>query len=151
MERHLRLVGPPASPFAAMRFAAAGRARAAPVGRDGSRRPGGGGGRRRRWRRWPSSWPSRATELAARFDDRNGTTHQSSLVDRLLTAEPLVDYLPLSPTAARLHARLHAGAHADPRRLWTLRPTRPWRTCSRWRSASSGGAICRLRRRFGTG
>jgi tetratricopeptide (TPR) repeat protein len=42
-----------------------------------------------------------ATDLASRFDDRNGTTHQGQRIAGCLVAEPLVDYLPLSATAPR--------------------------------------------------
>ncbi|RFS86288.1 hypothetical protein D0T12_06695 [Actinomadura spongiicola] len=49
----------------------------------------------------------RATELAARFDARNGTSHQGDLVRRALTAEPIVEFLPLAA-----HHRLPAPAPA---------------------------------------
>jgi len=42
-----------------------------------------------------------ATDLAARFDQRNGTSRVGELVRDWLVAEPLVEYLPLSPTARR--------------------------------------------------
>lgn len=42
-----------------------------------------------------------AHDLAARFDARNGTDRQSQLLQRRLTAEPLVDQLPLTATARR--------------------------------------------------
>lgn len=42
-----------------------------------------------------------ATEVAARFDLRNGTSAQSQRVARLLSAEPIGEYLPLSATAPR--------------------------------------------------
>ncbi|WP_329085506.1 hypothetical protein OG979_23450 [Actinomadura citrea] len=38
----------------------------------------------------------RATALAARFDARNGTSHQGDLVRATLEAEPVVDFLPLA-------------------------------------------------------
>ncbi|MEJ3749554.1 hypothetical protein WEI85_40630 [Actinomycetes bacterium KLBMP 9797] len=47
----------------------------------------------------------RATDLAARFDARNGTTHQSALVAGTLAAEPWSGYLPLSETARRAAQR----------------------------------------------
>ncbi|WP_328329166.1 hypothetical protein OHA70_05350 [Kribbella sp. NBC_00382] len=50
----------------------------------------------------------RALNLAARFDDRNATNHQTTLIQSVLTAEPWVDYLPLSETARRTHARAKA-------------------------------------------
>ncbi|GAD83074.1 hypothetical protein [Nocardia asteroides] len=42
-----------------------------------------------------------ALAIAARFDQRNGTAHQTELVDTLLASTPIVDRLPLS--AAALH------------------------------------------------
>ncbi|WP_345176692.1 hypothetical protein [Actinomadura verrucosospora] len=39
----------------------------------------------------------RATALAARFDARNGTSHQGDKVRATLEAEPVVDFLPLAP------------------------------------------------------
>jgi tetratricopeptide (TPR) repeat protein len=42
-----------------------------------------------------------ATELAERFDARNGTTHQSEQVRAMLSARPVVDHLPLTPHARR--------------------------------------------------
>jgi hypothetical protein len=50
----------------------------------------------------------RALGLAARFDERNDTKHQSELIQSVLTADPWVDYLPLSETARRTHARAQA-------------------------------------------
>ncbi|MFE0156244.1 hypothetical protein ACFWY5_54565 [Nonomuraea sp. NPDC059007] len=44
----------------------------------------------------------RARELAAAFDTRNGTREQSSRIEACLTAEPLVDHLPLVPHARRV-------------------------------------------------
>ncbi|MEV8374616.1 tetratricopeptide repeat protein [Kribbella sp. NPDC056861] len=55
---------------------------------------------------------ARALGLAARFDERNGTSHQGELVRAVLTAEPWVEYLPLSETARRAHARQQARAVA---------------------------------------
>ncbi|BCJ43650.1 hypothetical protein GCM10010168_40410 [Actinoplanes ianthinogenes] len=45
-----------------------------------------------------------ATELAARFDARNGTAHQSELVAETMAAEPYGIDLPLAPTARRAPA-----------------------------------------------
>lgn len=42
----------------------------------------------------------RAAALAGRFDTRNGNTFQGERIAALMTATPLVDYLPLSVTAA---------------------------------------------------
>lgn len=52
----------------------------------------------------------RALDLAARFDERNRTEHQSRTVTEWLTAEPIVDYLPLTATARPLSAPLVADA-----------------------------------------
>ncbi|MFD3462337.1 hypothetical protein ACFWVM_21720 [Nocardia fluminea] len=41
-----------------------------------------------------------ALAIAARFDQRNGTGHQTASVHRKLASEPIVDYLPLSAAAA---------------------------------------------------
>jgi tetratricopeptide (TPR) repeat protein len=43
----------------------------------------------------------RALGLAARFDERNGTSEQGDAIRALLAAEPLVDHLPLSGPARR--------------------------------------------------
>ncbi|WP_127505191.1 tetratricopeptide repeat protein [Actinoplanes solisilvae] len=43
----------------------------------------------------------RATDLAKRFDERNGTTHQSTQIAGKINAEPYEVTLPLSPTARR--------------------------------------------------
>ncbi|GID32737.1 tetratricopeptide repeat protein [Paractinoplanes brasiliensis] len=44
---------------------------------------------------------ARATELAKKFDERNGTDHQSRSIADSLAAEPYDVVLPLSPTARR--------------------------------------------------
>ncbi|UUW87129.1 hypothetical protein [Pimelobacter simplex] len=44
-----------------------------------------------------------ATDLAALFDERNGTGRQGELVQQRLAEEPWLDYLPLSATAERAH------------------------------------------------
>jgi tetratricopeptide (TPR) repeat protein len=62
----------------------------------------------------------RALGLAARFDERNATTHQSEIVKAMLTAEPWVEYLPLSETARRAHARSHA--EPQPQQAETFQP-----------------------------
>jgi cellulose synthase operon protein C len=41
-----------------------------------------------------------ALAIAARFDHRNGTDHQTASVHEKLASEPIVDYLPLSAAAA---------------------------------------------------
>ncbi|WP_436525050.1 tetratricopeptide repeat protein [Actinoplanes sp. HUAS TT8] len=45
-----------------------------------------------------------ATDLAARFDARNGTPHQGKLVAERMASEPYAVVLPLSPTARRTPA-----------------------------------------------
>ncbi|MGI5228718.1 hypothetical protein [Actinoallomurus sp. CA-142502] len=42
-----------------------------------------------------------ARELAARFDRRNGTTHQGDRIRARLAAAPVTDFLPLTPTARK--------------------------------------------------
>jgi tetratricopeptide (TPR) repeat protein len=42
-----------------------------------------------------------ARELAARFDRRNGTTNQGDQIRARLAAPPVVDFLPLTPTARK--------------------------------------------------
>ncbi|GAA2680628.1 tetratricopeptide repeat protein [Actinoplanes palleronii] len=42
-----------------------------------------------------------ATELAARFDTRNGTTHQSEMITALMAEQPYGVDVPLSPSARR--------------------------------------------------
>ncbi len=45
---------------------------------------------------------AQATEIAARFDRRNGTERVGDQVRNILEAQPLIEYLPLSPTARRV-------------------------------------------------
>ncbi len=45
-----------------------------------------------------------ALGLAGRFDERNGTDYQTTIIAQLLAAEPIVDYLPLSDTARKAAA-----------------------------------------------
>ncbi|MEU8655970.1 tetratricopeptide repeat protein [Actinoplanes philippinensis] len=51
-----------------------------------------------------------ATGLAARFDARNGTSHQSEVVRRTMSAEPYGVQVPLSPTARRAPVAVPAPA-----------------------------------------
>ncbi|MBX6749842.1 MAG: hypothetical protein IRY85_09250 [Micromonosporaceae bacterium] len=53
---------------------------------------------------------NQATEAAERFDRRNGTDHVGTTVREILDGEPWIDYLPLSPTAARMRSRTASGA-----------------------------------------
>jgi tetratricopeptide (TPR) repeat protein len=48
---------------------------------------------------------ARALELAEQFDVRNGTGQQTAEIRAILDAEPWLEYLPLSETARRAHAR----------------------------------------------
>jgi cellulose synthase operon protein C len=102
IERHLPWLDSPPSPFAAMQFAAAaalllGRLRDGghadlTVSRSAHRdRPAGAiavGA-------LADELTATATALAARFDHRNGTAHQSDAIARILAAEPIVEHLPL--------------------------------------------------------
>ncbi|HEX2313037.1 MAG TPA: hypothetical protein VHJ17_04845, partial [Thermomonospora sp.] len=103
LERHLGWLDRAPSPAAAMDFAAAGALllrRIAETGADdgltlrrGSAEVPAGALR--------EELAGRARELAARFDARNGTSRQGDLVEATLTAEPLVEHLPLTPYARR--------------------------------------------------
>ncbi|MGW1342551.1 tetratricopeptide repeat protein [Kribbella sp. NPDC002412] len=111
IERHLPEFDDPPSPYAEMTFAAAA---AHALGRvDGLmiRLPKADS--------VPAAELSemlagRALELAAQFDARNGTTHRSSLIQGMLTAEPWVEYLPLSETARRAQVVKAAAQQAEP-------------------------------------
>jgi tetratricopeptide (TPR) repeat protein len=108
LQRHLGWLDHPPSPWAAMRFAAASAlllrlAREAGHSPLLLRRPGyqdrpAGDVR-------PAALVAELAEFslaaAARFDARNGTGHQSAQIQEMLDATPLVESLPLSPTAAR--------------------------------------------------
>ncbi|MEV7228378.1 hypothetical protein AB0M79_15330 [Polymorphospora sp. NPDC051019] len=113
VERHLEWLDRAPSPAAAMRFAAAG---ALQLGRLATAGPAGGAAgelsvHRRAYGDRPAAdvpvgvlaaeLAATAKELGAQFDARNGTTEQSEQVVRWLTAEPVVDYLPLSASLRR--------------------------------------------------
>ncbi|TDU91015.1 hypothetical protein EV138_4616 [Kribbella voronezhensis] len=108
VERHLTDLADPPSPFAEMRFAAAAALALSRVDLM-IRRP-----------QEPdiasaelsAQLAERALELAAQFDVRNGTSHQSDQIRSVLEAEPWLEYLPLSETARRAHARTKAQAVA---------------------------------------
>lgn len=111
VERHLGWLDRAPSPWAAMRFAAA----AARV-LDGLAT----GGHAELTVHRPASGPrpeadvpiqelatqlaAEARELGARFDERNGTSHQGALVAQWLGTERMVDYLPLSAVDQRRRA-----------------------------------------------
>jgi len=61
-----------------------------------------------------------ATDLAARFDQRNGTSRVGELVRDWLVAEPLVEYLALSPTASRPSPSLPSPSRPSPSRPSTV-------------------------------
>lgn len=112
VERHLGELDDPPSTLAEMNFAAAASL--------ALRRIGGSAGddlliRRAKGEDVPAGQlaeqlAARALGLAERFDERNGTKHQSDVVRSVLTAEPWVEYLPLSETARRAHVRTQAKA-----------------------------------------
>lgn len=79
----------------------------------------------------------RAVRRAALFDERNGTPHQGGRVRGVLAAEPVVDFLALSPAGGSADAHLADGRpldaaeaaeevldatadHAARRRAWTV-------------------------------
>jgi tetratricopeptide (TPR) repeat protein len=108
IERHLNEFDDPPSPYAEMTFAAAAahalgrvdglmirlpKADAVPAAQLSEQLAG------------------RALELAAQFDARNGTNHRSEAIQAMLTAEPWVEYLPLSETARR--AQLHKAVRPE--------------------------------------
>jgi tetratricopeptide (TPR) repeat protein len=115
IERHLTWLERPPTPKAELEFASAAAQvlrRLAEAGkgdlavrvtRPGADRTPGGSGK-------PSpaatvadlaaELSERAMQLARRFDERNGNGYQSERVTRRLHAEPIVEYLPLSITAA---------------------------------------------------
>ncbi|WP_433009742.1 tetratricopeptide repeat protein [Kribbella sp. CA-294648] len=107
VERHLGELADPPSTLAEMNFAAAASLALRRISGEGLmiRQPKGDdvpAGQ------LAEELAGRALELAARFDKRNGTKHQSELVQVVLDAEPWVDYLPLSETARRAHVRQQA-------------------------------------------
>ncbi|GAA2634631.1 hypothetical protein SMC26_15460 [Actinomadura fulvescens] len=130
LQRHLGWLDRAPSPHSAMRFAAAGALllrRLEETGHAGEvvlRRPAHDD-------RAAADVPAaelaaelaaRATELAARFDARNGSTHQGDVVRELLAAGPIVDHLPLTahdrravsaPPAEPAAARRPAPDYAD--------------------------------------
>ena len=102
IERHAAELADPPSPYAEMVFAAGASLALSRVD-DGLmiRQPG---------EAVPAAelaerLAARALELAAQFDARNGTKHRSDEIRATLTAEPWVEYLPLSETARRAQLR----------------------------------------------
>jgi cellulose synthase operon protein C len=114
VERHLSDLADPPTPFAEMEFAAAASLALRRLADSGEnlliRQP--------RADEIPADrladdLAGRALALAERFDARNGTDHQSDQVRATLTAEPWIDYLPLSETARRVQLRAQARRVAE--------------------------------------
>ncbi|WP_433459790.1 hypothetical protein [Micromonospora sp. CA-248212] len=114
VERHLDWLDRPPSPAAAMHFAATAAAalrqaglatvyRRAAEGRPAAEVPASA---------LAAELADRATELAARFDARNGTTHQSEWIARRLAVRPGGEHLPLSASVRRRSARTGGDALA---------------------------------------
>jgi tetratricopeptide (TPR) repeat protein len=98
VERHLDWLDRAPNPYAAMRFAAAAALLLRRLDEMGPHDATVAGRPAADVR---AELTARATELAGRFDARNGTTNQGDLVRATLTAEPLVEHLPLTPHARR--------------------------------------------------
>lgn len=108
IERHLAELADPPTTFAEMRFAAAAALALSRVDLM-IRRPqetdiASG--------ELSAQLAARALELAAQFDGRNSTGHQSAVIRSILDAEPWVEYLPLSETARRAYVRAQASTPA---------------------------------------
>ncbi|WP_405062039.1 hypothetical protein OG474_10360 [Kribbella sp. NBC_01505] len=106
IERHAAELADPPSPYAEMAFSASASLALSRVDSDLQIRqpqadavPAGA---------LTERYAARALELAAQFDARNGTTHRSEQIQQVLTAEPWVEYLPLSETARRAQLRKEA-------------------------------------------
>lgn len=107
VERHLDWLDRPPSPAAAMHFAATAAAalrqagdatvyRRAAEGRPATEVPAS---------TLADELAGTATELAARFDARNGTTHQSEWIARRLAVRPSGEHVPLSASVRRRPSR----------------------------------------------
>lgn len=116
LQRHIDWLDRAPSPAAAMHFAASGAA----LLRRVTERGHGDAPIRRNGRddvtaaELAEELATVATDLAAKFDARNGTTHQSKLVAEKLTAEPYGVELPLSATARRAPAPVPAAEPPAP-------------------------------------
>jgi tetratricopeptide (TPR) repeat protein len=108
LERHLGWLDRAPSPHAAMWFAAAGALVLRDLADDGLADTGLTVHRPAHGDRAAADVPlaalaedltTFALDTAARFDARNGSPYQSQLIRDTLAAQPLVDHLPLSPTA----------------------------------------------------
>ncbi|POM27212.1 hypothetical protein BTM25_16230 [Actinomadura rubteroloni] len=115
VQRHLPWLDRAPSPFDAMRFAAASAlllGRMAGAGHGGhtvARRPG----EDRPIVAVAAELAAQATELAALFDARNGTSAQGDRVRELLGAEPVVEHLPLLAVPGRRTVRPPAPSAPD--------------------------------------
>ncbi|MFI7574508.1 hypothetical protein [Micromonospora sp. NPDC049497] len=103
VERHLDWLDRAPSPAAAMHFAATAAAALRRVGdltlhrrAAGDRPPGEVSAAE-----LVTELTARATALAARFDERNGTTHQSEWITQRLAVEPTGEHVPLSASLRR--------------------------------------------------
>ncbi|MDG4761094.1 hypothetical protein [Micromonospora sp. WMMD710] len=110
VERHLDWLDRPPSPAAAMHFAATAAAALRQAGRSAGTTV---------YRRAAEGRPAgevstlvladeltrTATDLAARFDARNGTTHQSEWIARRLAVRPSGEHVPLSASVRRRPSR----------------------------------------------
>ncbi|WP_433329105.1 hypothetical protein [Spirillospora sp. CA-294931] len=104
LQRHLGWLDRAPSPYAAMRFAAAGALLLRRLDELGvadevtvRRRPGDEVGAAE----LRAELAGQALELAARFDARNGGTRQGEHIRRIMESEPVVEHLPLTPHARR--------------------------------------------------
>ncbi|MEV5964775.1 hypothetical protein AB0L70_23590 [Kribbella sp. NPDC051952] len=128
IERHAAELADPPSPYAEMVFAAGASLALSRV--DAGlmiRQPGAS----IRAAELAETLAARALELAAQFDARNGTTHRSNEIRKTLTAEPWVEYLPLSETARRAQLRKEAQPAAAPAEP-EAEPARPAPTGRGW-------------------
>ncbi|MDT5036943.1 MAG: hypothetical protein QOE03_2128 [Micromonosporaceae bacterium] len=122
VERHLSWLDRSPSPWATMRFAAAAAGMLDRLG-DPVDPPVG---------ELAAQLASRAREIAARFDARNGTARQGRDVEELLTASTLVEYLPLSAVEGRERT-------VSRRRSPVAPPTRPGHADQASGSGDTGG------------
>ncbi|MEV6282358.1 hypothetical protein [Kribbella sp. NPDC051770] len=142
IERHLPDLAEPPSPLAAMDFAAAASLALSRVDLRIRR-----AGDEVESAQLADELAQQALELAAQFDERNGTTRQSDNVKAVLAAEPWVDYLPLSETARRAHERvLPAPVPSEPLpegggQAWLDRAEEAWQTDRRTEAGAAWAAF----------
>ncbi len=111
VQRHLGWLDRSPSPWASMRFAAAAARVLSGVAASGHdeltvHRPAAGDRAAAELTvpELAATLAAQARELGARFDARNDTPHQGERVGRWLSAEPIVEYLPLSAVDQRRRA-----------------------------------------------